>query len=212
MIMKFIKPFFIVLVLIFSLALAQPVWADQGKLKQSSDYAEVTQTIEGLLASDAATQTGLQPAEIQQKLADLQFQKYILETAKGRAQCANQTGKTLAIYTTPKKAIATQLPTLSFLADGEVTDDDFVCNGVYLPAGTKVGFSLAHPQPEELAEPVAIRIVNGAQLIAQANPDTSMITINVPPMQIFNAGEVAWEIPTLTQAEIDTQTPNAPAD
>jgi len=210
--MKRIKVLLVALILCINVAFALPAWADRGKLMKSPDYTEVTQAIAALLAEDAPTTTGLKPAEIQQKLADLQLQKYILETADGRAQCANQTGKTLAIYAESKKATGTQPPALYFLADGQVTDDDFVCKGVYLPAGTTVSYSLADPKGQALAEAIAIKIVNGTQLIATADPETGVIAFNLHPAQTFKAGEGTWEVPALTQEELAAQTPNAPVD
>jgi len=211
--MKWIKVLLVTLVLFVNFVVAPPSWADRGKLIKSADYTEVTQAIADLLtAQETPDQAGLTPEEIQQKIAGLQFQKYILETAEGHAQCTNQTGKTLAIYAQPKKASASQPPTLYFLGNGQVTDDDFVCNGVYLPAGTTVSFSPADAQGTELTEPMAIKIVDGTQLIANANPDTGMIVINLPPAQTFKVGEGSWVIPTLAQADIDAQVPNAPQD
>ena len=193
-----------------SVLVAPPAWADRGKLMKSSDYAEVTQAITDLL--NAQNSSNQKPERFEQQLADLQWQKYILETAESHAQCVNQTGKTLAIYAQPKKAVATQAPTLYFLGNGQETDDDFICKGLYLPAGTKVSFSLADAQGQELTSAIALRILDGTQLIATATPDTGVISTNLPPIQIFNAGEGTWVIPTLTQADIDAQPPNAPQD
>ncbi len=209
--MTLIKVLLIALVLVMNFAIAQPSWADRGKFVKSPDYAEVTQAIADLLKTkDSPNQPAT--AEIQQKLANLQFQKYILETAEESSQCANQTGKTLAVYAQPEKTPASQPPTLYYLGDGQVTDDDFECKGIYLPTETTVSFSPTNSPEQALTEPLAIRIVNGTQLIATTNPDTGVVELNVPPMQTFKTGEGNWSIPTLTQTEIDAQPVNAPAD
>jgi hypothetical protein len=65
---------------------------------------------------------------------------------------------------------------------------------------------------QELAEPVAIRFVPGTRLIASANPNTGAVEFNAPTFGLFSANQLAWTIPSLTQAEVDAQTPNAPID
>lgn len=209
--MKF-KHLLMVLVVTVSLMFAQPTLADPN-LTKTTDYTEVTQAIDSLLqAKDNPEQSEYTTQEIQQKLGELQFQKYILETAKNWAQCRNETGKTLAIYAhKPKKSLESN--TLYYLANGEVTDDDWNCDGVYLPGGTKVaGLISTDSQSQELTEPVALKILNGTKLIASANPETGVVEFNLPPVKVFKAGEVNWSIPTMTQADIDANVPNAPID
>lgn len=207
--MKLVKILLAVLLLTCNFVFAQPSWADRGKFITSPDYTEVTQAIADLLKTQNSPS---QTEGFEQKLANLQFQKYILETAESRSQCANETGKTLAIYVQSKKTPASQPPTLSYLGNGQVTDDDFDCKGLYFPADTKVSIPLSTALGQSLTEPLAMRIVNGTQLIARANPDTGGIELNVPPVQVLKAGEGNWTIPTLTQVEIDAQPANAPVD
>jgi hypothetical protein len=158
--MKRFKFWLLSLLLLVNLVVAQPSWADRGKFVNSSDYAEVTAAIQDLLNAKAdPAKAGLKPEEIAQKLATLQFQKYILETADDRAQITNQTGKTLAIFARYKKAPATQAPTLYYLANGQTTDDDYDAKGVYLPSGTKVSLSSADLAGKTLTEPLAVRNV-----------------------------------------------------
>lgn len=203
--MKFLKTVFVACVLWLHLFLVQPAWADAGKFMKTPEYAEVTQAIADL--TNPAKTTDLSADVIQQKLADLRFQKYILETAESRSTCSNQTGKTLGIYAQPKKS--TTAPTLYYLADGETTDDDVECVGIYLPGASKIASGLGM---QALTEAIAIKVVPGTQLIATANPDTSMIELNAPAAGLFKANEIDWEIPASTQVEIDAQTPNAPVD
>jgi hypothetical protein len=115
-------------------------------------------------------------------------------------------GKTLGVYLSSKKSPST----LYYLGD-ETTDDDYDCNGIYLPAGTNVTFSPL-VAAQELTEPLALKIVDGTQFIITSNPETGAIEFNIPPAQTFKAGDANWSIPMLTQADIDGQKPNAPED
>jgi hypothetical protein len=63
-------------------------------------------------------------------------------------------------------------------------------------------------QAQELAEPSALKIVDGTQLIAKSNPQTGVIELNVAPAKVFKAGEASWSIPTLSQADIDATAPS----
>lgn len=210
--MKLFKIVLAVLVLLVNLVVAQPAWADP-KFTNSPDYTEVTQALDKLLkAQSAPNQSGYTPEEIQQKIGSLRLQKYILETAEDWGQCSNQTGKTLGVYAhKPKKSRSSQESTLYFLADDEITDDDWNCDGIYLPSGVKVvGLSPADTQGQELGEPVALKFVDGTQLVAKTNPETSTVELNVSPAKVFKAGSVNWSIPNLSQADIDSTAPNAP--
>ncbi|MDX2098360.1 MAG: hypothetical protein SFW36_11340 [Leptolyngbyaceae cyanobacterium bins.59] len=196
------------LVLFVNLLIAQPSWADPGKFIKSADYLEVTQAIDALIQAKNNPDTQENGININQKLASLQLQKYILETSEERARCSNQTGKNLAVYLKPKKATASQPIPLSYLGAGESSDDDFTCAGVYLPAETQVEFSpLAEVQT--LAEPLVLKIVEGTQFTVAADPETGLITFNIPPAQLLKGEVTGWTIPVLAQADIDAQTPNA---
>lgn len=213
--MKFLKAVLIVLVIVANLVFAQPSLADKPKLTQSPDYTEVTQSLSNLLnAKNAPNQSDYTPEEIQKKIGVLQLEKYILETATGWAQCSNETGKTLAIYAhKPKKSSVSNESALYYLGDGQSTDEDWNCDGVYLPSGVKVaGLTSSDPQGQELGEPLAIKIVPGTQLVAKTNPETSVVEFSVAPAQVFKVGEGNWSVPNLAQADIDSETPNAPID
>jgi hypothetical protein len=204
--MKIIKIAFVVLLLLANLVFAPPSWADAGKFKKTPEYAEVNQQIADLANPEKTS--GMTPEAIGQRLADLRFEKYILETSEDRASCRNQTDKTLAIYAKPKKSTAA--PTLYYLGAGKTTDDDFECVGIYLPTGSKA--ALNPVAAEELTEAIALKFVPGTQLIATTNPETGAIELNVPVTTAFKAGAANWEIPALAQTDIDAQTPNAPID
>jgi hypothetical protein len=203
--MKFLKTLLLISVLLLNVLVVRPAWADAGKFITTPEYTEVTQAIADLTNPEKTTD--LSAEAIQQKLADLRFQKYILETAESRSTCTNQTGKTLGIYAKTKKSTAA--PTLYYLADGETTDDDVECVGIYLPGTSKITSGTAI---QELTDAVAIKVVPGTQLITSANPDTGVVELNVPASGAFKATEINWEIPASTQIEIDAQTPNAPVD
>lgn len=210
--MKFLKLAFVVLVLLMNFAIVRPAWADVN-LTKTPAYTELTDNLNQLLqlATDP-NQTDYTEAELQQQIGQLQLQKYILETAEDWAQCRNQTGQTIAVYANkPKKAATNQTSTLFYLANGEETDDDWNCNGFYLPSGTNVA-GINSIAPQALDEAIALKVLDGAQAVATTNQDTGAIEFNLPPAKVFKAGDVNWDIPNLTQADIDAQTPNAPVD
>ncbi|MBL1177867.1 hypothetical protein [Pantanalinema sp. GBBB05] len=209
--MKLFQVAIVALVLLINIIVSPAAFADRGRFKTSSDYAEVTQAIEALIQRQSNPDTAVNSTEAAQKLTELQLQKYILETSGSHARCTNEIGKTLAVYLKPKKAPATQAGTLYYLGNRETTDDDFICAGVYLPAATQVALSPL-TDVETLSAPVALRFVEGTQLTVATNPTTGAIEFNLPPAQTLKAGEENWAIPELTQANIDAQPPNAPQD
>lgn len=203
--MKRFKIILLSLVFAVNFLIAPPSWADPN-LTTTPDYAEVIQAIDALLHPKAAASGAAKPKpeEVQQQLGDLKLQKYILETTEDWAQCRNETGKTLAVYARKPKQPATG-NTLFYLANGQTTDDDWNCDGIYLPSGTDLA-------GKTLAEPQAIKVVAGTQLVTAADPAKGTLSLNVAPAKVFRAGEGDWSIPALTQTDIDAQTPNAPIE
>jgi hypothetical protein len=214
--MSLAKIVLIVLVFIVNLAIAQPTWADAPKLTTSADYAEITQTLTDLLQAkdapaEASEATGYDAVGLQQKIGELQLQKYILESATDWGTCRNETGKTLGVYAhkpLKKAAFTADQATLYYLGDGQETDDDWNCDGVLLPSGVKV----AGIADQELAEPIAVKLVPGTQFVAKANPDTNTVELNVSPAKLFKTGEGTWTIPDLSQTDVDAQPLNAPIE
>lgn len=205
--MKLLK---IVLVFVFLvMVVAQPAWANKPKFDQNPDYIEITEAIDNLMkdAQGASPEESQQGQEAQQQLANLlQYQKYIMETGEDVAECRNETGKALAIYgPKPQKSDSPYDNALYTLASGQTTDEDFNCQGVFLPNGVKV----AGLNPTSA---VAVKILSGTQLVAKANPETDAIELNIPPAKVFKAGEANWDIPDVSQAAMDMQLPNAPTD
>ncbi|BAY99760.1 hypothetical protein NIES37_37430 [Tolypothrix tenuis PCC 7101] len=202
--MQFIKIVLVALVFILNLTFAQPSWAGKDFTK-GADYVEVTQELNQLLTAKAnPEQAGYTPEQFQERLSQLQSQKYVMETARKRAQCFNQTGRTLGVYANKPKKSPTQL---YFLAAGQITDDDWDCDGIYFPAGTQVVLT-PNTEIQPLTEPIAVKFVDGTQSIARTNPATGAIELNVAPAKVFKAGEGNWLLPTLSQADIDVQVPS----
>jgi len=202
--MQVFKIILVALVFVVNLAIAQPSWAGKDFTK-GTDYAEVTQALNELQQiKNTPEQAGYTPEQFQQRLAELQSQKLLMETAKKRAQCRNATGKTLAVYANKPKKSPTQL---YFLGAGKITDDDWDCDGIYLPSGAHVALG-PNAQVQDLTEPTAVKFVDGTQSIVRINPATSAIELNVNPAKVFKADNTNWVLPNFSQADIDTQTPS----
>ncbi|MBD3887671.1 hypothetical protein IFO70_39810 [Phormidium tenue FACHB-886] len=201
--MKFMKVVLVILIFLVNLTVASPAWAGQDHRK-GTDYAEVNQSINQLLqAQNTPDQSGYTPEQLQLQLAKLQAQKAVMESTTTRAQCHNQTAGTLAVYANKPKKLPT---TLYYLAAGQETDDDWDCDGYYIPAGTQVVLD-STTGAQTLTEPLAVKFVDGTQSFVRSNP-TGVIEFNVAPAKVFKAGETTWTIPTLSQADINAQAPS----
>ena len=201
--MKFIKITLIALIFVINLLIASPSWAGQDHTK-GADYIEVTQAINQLLqVQNTPDKAGYTAEQYQQYLAKLQAQKAVMESTTTRAQCHNQTAGTLAVYLNKPKKLPTQL---YYLAAGQETDDDWDCDGYYLPIGTQVILDPTSPV-QDLTEPLAIQFVDGTQSFVRMNP-AGVIEFNTIPAKVFKAGETNWTIPSLTQVDINAQLPS----
>jgi hypothetical protein len=202
--MKMIRVALVAIVLLINLAIAPAAWAGKDFTK-GADYAEVTQEINQLVQfRNAPDQAGYTPEAYQQRLNQLQQQKYVMETAEKRAQCHNQTLGTMAVYANKPKKSPTQL---YFLAPGNETDDDWDCDGFYLPAGTQAVLAPG-AEAQALTEGIAVQFVDGTQSFARTNPVTGAVELNVAPAKVFKSGETTWTIPGFSQADINAQTPS----
>ena len=202
--MKMIKIALVAIVLLINFAIAPAAWAGKDFTK-GADYAEVTGAIQQLMQyQNAPDQAGYTPETYRQRLSQLQQQKYTMETATKRAQCHNQTLGNLAVYANKPKKSPTQL---YFLAAGNETDDDWDCDGFYLPAGTQVS-PTPGAEAQTLTEAIAVQFVDGTQSVARMNPVTGAVELNVAPAKVFKAGETNWTMPGLSQTEINTQMPS----
>lgn len=216
--MRFLKIVLVVLVIAANLVFAPASWAESDKPKYTSnpDYIEVSQTLNTLLAAKNSSEQNesYTPEELQKKIAQLEFQKYTLETGKNWGQCRNDTGKTLAVYGPKrKKAASSYENALYFLGAGQTTEHKWDCDGIYLPSDVKAtDLSAADRLSQALTGGVAVKIVDGTQFVATANPDTAAVEFNVPTAKVFKPGDANWFVPDVTQAYIDTQVPNAPTE
>lgn len=202
--MNFLKVILVAIVFLVNLAIAPPSWAGQDHRK-GTDYAEVTQSINQLLqVKDAPDQAGYTPEQFQQQLAKLQAQKSVMETTTTRAQCHNETLGTVAVYANKPKKSPTQL---YFLGAGTETDDDWDCDGYYLPAETQVILS-PNAEAQALTEPLAVKFTDGTQSSIKANSTTSALEFNVAPAKVFKAAETTWTLPSLSQADINAHAPS----
>ena len=214
--MKVFKALLIALVLLGNLVFAQPSLADKPKFTKNPDYIEVTKALNNLSQSKN-TQTGVAgstPDEIQNKIAELEFQKYALETGVNWGQCRNETANTLAVYGPAPDFDDdddeySSDNALYFLGAGQTTKNKWDCNGVYLPNDVNITTLGSNGQDREVAGPVAIKILDGSQLVIKTNPDTGAIEFNIP-IQPVKTGEAKWFIPNVSQAVIDARIPNAP--
>ena len=218
--MKIFKFVLVLLVMVANLVFVPPSWADAPKTPRyasNPDYIEVTEALNTLKAAKDAPDTAQNytPEELRKKIAQLEFQKYTLETGKPWGQCRNETGKTLAVYGPKRKKAAESYyeNDLYFLADGQTTEHKWDCDGIYLPSDVKATDLRSANQPsEQLTGGLAVKIVDGTQVVARANPDTAAVEFNVPTAKIFQPGQANWFVPDVTQAYIDSQLPNAPTE
>lgn len=207
----------IALVLILNLFFAQqPAHADRPKVNKNPDYIEVNNTLKNLTQvqqQEMQTQGAVSEAT-QGQIEQLELQKYAIESGMNWGQCSNETGKTLAIYGGQPKdeeedddEVGLYENQLYFLATGQTTEDEWDCDGFYLPKNITATNNL---QTEELAGPIAVKILDGTQLVIKTNPDTGVVEFDAPLTKSFHSGEVNWFIPNLSQSIIDTRVANAP--
>lgn len=207
--MKCFQLFLVALVLFFNLIFAQPSLADRPKLDKNADYIELTQSLNDLTQAKESENypEGLTRANVEQKITELTYQKYILETAKEPVGiCDNQSGQIVAVYgKKPKKSNSTYDDIIYLLPDGEITDDNFDCDGIYIPRDTQVANLVGDA-------PAATKIIDGSKFVITSNPETGTLQFNLPPAKVYQSDEINWEIPDLTQADLETKFPNAPTD
>lgn len=207
--MKCLQAVLLCLVVLVNLWFAPPAFANAPKLDQNVDYLQITESLDGLFNARESGELpeGIASAEeLQQKITALQYQKYIVEAGEDYSECLNQTGKTIAVYgPSPKKSNTPFDNTLYLLPAGEATDDDWSCQGVYLPNDIQIaGLNLSSAG--------AAKFLSGTRLAITENPDTGAIEFNLPPAQVFQVGEVNWDIPDVAAADLNRQLPQAPTD
>ncbi len=216
--MKSFKAILVFLLLLVNLVVAQPSFADP-IAEKSPEYIGINQQLDQLLQiRNDPSQGGYTVEDLQKRIADLQFQKYIQESTEDWGVCRNETGKTIGVYAHKPSKSSTPTNTLFYLGAGQKTDDEWDCDGIYLPNDAKVaGINLPAPaagQAEQTAgqQPFVLKIVDGTQLVAKTNPITGDVELNAPIAGVIAAGEPNWSIPNISQAEVSAQVPNAPID
>ncbi len=216
--MNRLKILLVALMMLVNLAIAAPSLAEPSvaQVLQNPEYIQVTQQLNDLMAQDMQNSTPEERQAAQSQIITLQMQKYALETGETWGQCFNFTGHTLAIYgkgkNLKKRFPMGQAPSaMYYLANGQATDDEWDCDGVYVPAEVTVaGLAPAEGQPPS---PLAATTVDGSQLMVMSTPGSAPgspeWSLSLTPAQVYKPGD-AWNVPNLTQGMIDRQIPNAP--
>lgn len=205
--MKLLKVVLIALIFCVNLLAVRPALADRPPLTENPDYITITDALTNLTEAKAtqAPPEGMTLAEVDQKITTLEYQKYIMETGKDSI-CQNDTTQPVAVYGAPGKNSNAQFEQVLYLLPaGEETDDDWACSGVYLPSDANV-------TGLDLTSAAAVKVLSGTQLVLSENPNTGAIELNIPPASVFKPGDVNWEIPNLTQADLIAPIPSAPLD
>lgn len=213
--MKSFKYILMAVVLVVSLVFAQPALADRPEYSKNPDYINLTQELNNLqtVKETQAQLEGSTAKEIDQKINELELQKYAFESGIDWGQCSNQTGKTLAIYG-PEPALDddeySEGAALYFLGDGQTTKDRWNCKGIYLPNDVTAIALGVEAQEEELPAGIVIKVPNGTNLVLKKNPDTGVIEFNKAGTKILKPSEVNWFIPNVSQDIVDARVTNAP--
>jgi hypothetical protein len=203
---KFWQSFLVLSIFLLNFLFVQPSLADRPKFNKNPDYIEVTKTLKDLSATTESS------PEIAQQIADLEFLKHTLETGVASGQCTNNTGKTLAVYGSDRDRDdddddddykAAYDRELYFLADGQTTDSQWDCDGFYLPNDVKAVALNTSGKSQDLTGSVAVKILDGTQLVVKTNPDTGNLEFNAPLSKVVRADEVNWYVPKVAQATID---------
>ncbi|MBD2502640.1 hypothetical protein [Anabaena azotica] len=214
--MKTFKYFLMVAVFVTSLLFVQPAsLADRPKITKNPDYITLTEQIKSLRKSQEkqVKLADYTPEQIEQKINELELQKYALESGIDWGQCSNQTGKTLAIYG-PEPNLDddeySEGAALYFLGDGQTTEDRWNCKGVYLPSDVNAVAINSDGQGKEFIGGVVIKVPVGTNLVLKTDPDTGAIEFNQAGTQVVKSDEVNWFIPNVSQAIVDARVTNAP--
>lgn len=214
--MKTFKYFLMVAVFLTSLVFVQPAsLADRPKISKNPDYVTLTEQLKSLKKSQEkqVKLADYTPEQIEQKINELEFQRYALESGIDWGQCSNQTGKTLAIYGPEPNLDEDEYSegaALYFLGDGQTTEDRWNCKGVYLPSDVNAVAVNSDGQGKEFIGGVVIKVPVGTNLVLKTDPDTGAIEFNQAGTQVVKADEVNWYIPNVSQAIVDARVTNAP--
>ncbi|MER3492868.1 MAG: hypothetical protein C4323_11330 [Mastigocladus sp. ERB_26_2] len=216
--MKRLKSLLLIIVLLTNFVFAAPAIADAPKFSKNPDYIALKKELNQLQKAKEkqAQLEGYTTEQIEQKINELKFQKYALESGIVWGQCRNETGKTLAVYG-PQPNLDdddeySSGAVLYFLANGQTTQDNWDCKGVYLPSDVNAVAIGSDGQNQELGGGVVVKVPNGTKVVFKTNPDTGVIEFNTAGTKILKPSEVNWYIPNVSQAFIDARVTNAPTN
>ncbi|NEQ27051.1 MAG: hypothetical protein F6K28_50170 [Microcoleus sp. SIO2G3] len=216
--MKCFKCILMVLILLANLVFAEPTFADAPKFTKSPEYKALTKEI-NQLRSVKNTETQLEdytPEQIETRLNELEFQKYTIESGINWGQCRNETGKTLAVYgPLPENVDDDDFPYdagLYFLGNGQTTQNNWDCQGVYIPNDVTAIALTPDGQNQELTGGVVIKVPKGTNLVLSTNQGTGAVEFNIPVTRVAKGEKVNWYVPKVSQAFIDTRATSAPTN
>ncbi|WP_019500487.1 hypothetical protein [Pseudanabaena sp. PCC 6802] len=206
-----LKLFLIALLVVANLIFAQPSLAQKTNFNRTPVNSElnkplgspVNPTISATQGAQVKTEKSVPVAT--QARDEQEFLKYAQASGINWGQCRNETGKTIAVYgPKPKRTTDPYDTAIYFLGNEQVTEEEWDCNGIYLPSDVKL-------KGQTTSGAAAIEILDGTSLVAKSDPDGT-IELNIPNPKILKSGEVNWYIPEVSQSFIDTRIPNAEVD
>lgn len=207
--MNIFKAALVLVIILANFIFVQPTLAGGAKYTKNPEYIQITQALNTLKTNPDPQNS----AKTEQKIHELELQKYLLESGLNWGQCRNETGKNLAVYgPSPDSDQYRQNydNALYFLADSTTTKNSWNCQGVYLASDGKTTIIGADGQAQELVGPAAIAFSTGTKVIIKTNAETGAIEFNLPPTKAIKSGEAKWFIPNVPQAMIDGRVANAP--
>lgn len=215
--MKAFKYILVMALFLANILFASPSLADAPKFSKNPDYIALTKEIHKLQSfkETHAGVEGFTTEEIDQKLNELEFQKYAFESGIYWGQCRNETGKTIAVYGPEPNLDDDEYSngaSLYFLANGKTTKNKWDCKGVFLPSDVKAVALTPDGQNQELTGGTVIKVPAGTNLVLKTNADTDAIEFNTAGTQVLKPGEINWFIPNVSQAVVDTRVANAPTN
>ncbi|BAZ48818.1 hypothetical protein NIES4103_14280 [Nostoc sp. NIES-4103] len=213
--MKKLKYVLMVAILLVNLVFAQPSLADRPEYTKNPDYKTLIQQLKTLqtIKETQAELEGYTAEQIDQKINELELQKYAFESGIDWGQCSNQTGKTLAIYGPEPDVDDDEYSSgaaLYFLGDNQTTEDNWNCKGVYLPNDVTAVAINQNGQTEDVTGGVVIKVPNGTNLVLKTNPETGVVEFNQAGTTILKPSGTNWFIPNVSQAIVDARVTNAP--
>lgn len=214
-VIKVAKLILVFIVLLANLVFAPACLADAPKISKNPDYIALKKELNQLQkAKEKQSEIeGLTTEQIKQKINELEFQKYALESGITWGQCRNETGRTLAVYGSEPNLDEDEYSSnavLYFLANNQTTQDNWDCKGVYLPSDINAVAISPDGQNQELSGGTVVKVPNGTKVVLKSNSDTGAVEFSTTGVKILKPGELNWYVPNVSQAVVDTRVTNAP--